>query len=721
MGKMSGFWAQLGRFEKNKMEPWLGFRAALGMALSVGIGFLVGSPKIGLSIAIGALNVCFSDRSDAYLDRAKRMLTASVLSAVAVFISVLSAHDSTLMFIFLTVGAFFAGMLVVVDAIAADLGVMGLATFLIFSVQPLSPEAALYLSLYAFLGGILQSIVSVGLWPLRRYKPECRALSNLFQDLAFLTVSTGQAKDTPMGSLQTIETQNALVALAGDDRTEARRYRSLLSQAERLRITILSLIRLKKRLQRENPQHLSIESVARILETTAQILRAVSEVVVSGQPLGVGPKLLAQVDDSSQAVKLQRLDSETPFMTAVLNDLVYQLEGLGGQLRATVDLSLKTTQVGIEKAERLEASRPLKMRFRGTLATLRANMTFQSPGFRHAIRLTVCIVIGELVSHSLHLSRAYWVPMTIAIVLKPDYASTFSRGLLRMAGTLVGLVLATVLFHILPDNPWVSVSLIVFFSFLIRWIGPTNYGIFAMSMAALVVLLIALTGVAPKDVIWARGINTFLGGVIALVVYWLWPTSEKLQLSEVVARMLETYHEYFKAIASSVRKKSVRSDAEMDSLRQKARVARFNFQAASGRISLERGVTFEDLKIISAVTVASNRFAHAMMAVEAGSSLQFSEDQLRAFDVFAESVEESLTLLCEALRGREVLRNQFPDVRGAYVQFAETQKKASEQYAILFEETDRMTNSLVTLTEQVLKRLFNKRFQSSNEVKTVEP
>lgn len=710
MGQGS-FWAQLGRFDTNKLEPWVALRSALGLGLSVGIGFWLGSPTVGLSIAIGALNVSYSDRSDAYIDRAKRMLTASALSAVAVFIAALSANNPALMFIFLTVGAFFAGMLVVVDVVAADLGVVGVATFLIFSAQALEPSAALHLSLYTFAGGILQSLVSIGLWPMRRYKPERRALSNLYQDLAFLAVSPGPAKDAPMGTLQTIETQNALLALAGDDRTEARRYRSLLSQAERLRITILSLVRLSKRLQRENAQHSSVQAITGILLTTSQVLRAVAEVIVSGKPLGVGAKLLAHVESLSHQIKIQRAENETAFMTAVLNDLVYQLEGLGGQLRAVADLALKTTQVGIEKAERLEASRPLKMRFRGTLATLRANMTFQSPGFRHAVRLSVCIAIGEIVSHSLHLHRAYWVPMTIAIVLKPDYASTFSRGFLRMAGTFVGLVLATILFHLFPDSAMVSLLLIVFFSFINRWLGPGNYGIFAMSMGALVVLLIGLTGVAPKDVIWARGVNTFLGGAIALIVYWFWPTSEKLQLSEVVARMLEAYSDYFKAISASVKKASSVSDSEMDHLRQKARVARFNFQAATNRLSLERGTSFEDLKIVSAVTVASNRFAHSMMAVEAGSSQKLSDQQRLAFKIFAESIEHSLMLLCQALRGREVTFNEFPDVRRAYEQFAESQENAGEQYAILYEETDRMTNSLVTLTEQVLKRLFNKRIQ----------
>lgn len=711
----SGFWSQLWTFDKNKMEPWVAFRAALGMALSVGLGYMLGSTTIGLSIAIGALNVCYSDKSDAYRERAKRMVTAAVLSALAVFAAALSANEPVLMFVLLTIGAFFAGMLVVVDSVAADLGVIGLATFLIFSAQALNPVQALELSVYAFAGGILQSVISIGLWPLRRYKPERRALSSLYQDLAFLAVSQKYTKDeTPMGSLQSIETQNALTALAEDERLEARRYRSLLSQGERLRITILSMLRLRKRLQREGVGHPSVVLVNDTLEAASTILRAVSVVIVSGEPLGVAQKYVTQIESLTAQLRTRRSETESPFFAAVLNDLTFQMEALGGQIRAVCELALKTTQAGIEKAERLEASRPIRMRFWGSLATLRANMTLQSPGFRHAIRLSLCIAIGEIISRIFHphLHRAYWVPMTIAIVLKPDYASTFSRSFLRMAGTLVGLVLATALFHILPEAPWVEISLIVIFTFMTRWAGSANYGIFAMCVGALVVLLIAITGVAPKDVIWARGINTLIGGAIALVVYWCWPTSEKLQMSEVIARMLDTYLAYFRAIGQTVQGQGA-SAQEMDRLRQKARVARANFHAAAERFIMERSASFEDKKVISAVMVASNRFAHSMMAVEAGATQPISEKQRDAFIAFAGNVDRTVGLLSEALRGRDISHNQFPDVRAGYVQFSESRQSDSEQFALLFEETDRMTNSLVTLTEQIMKRLFTSRIRKS--------
>ena len=93
-------------------------------------------------------------------------------------------------------------------------------------------------------------------------------------------------------------------------------------------------------------------------------------------------------------------------------------------------------------------------------------------------------------------------------VKRPGYAPQAIRGLLRIFGTVTGLLLATVMFHFLPPGAGLEVLLIAAFVFLLRCVGPANYGIFAITVSALVVLLVTFTGVSPKDVILARGINT---------------------------------------------------------------------------------------------------------------------------------------------------------------------------------------------------------------------
>src|SRR5882672_12076976 len=191
------------------------------------------------------------------------------------------------------------------------------------------------------------------------------------------------------------------------------------------------------------------------------------------------------------------------------------MDALSGQLRAAIDLASRTTPEGQAEFAKEEARQPWWLRFSGQLATLRANLNLQSAAFRHALRLAVCLAFGAAVGRMFESQRSYWIPMTTVLVLKPDFTTTFSRGILRIVGTMAGLLLATALFHFLPIHTATEIALIGLFTFLARWIGPANYGIFGVVISALIVLLISITGVAPKEVIAARGINTVIGGAFA--------------------------------------------------------------------------------------------------------------------------------------------------------------------------------------------------------------
>ena len=87
--------------------------------------------------------------------------------------------------------------------------------------------------------------------------------------------------------------------------------------------------------------------------------------------------------------------------------------------------------------------------------------------------------------------------------------------------------------------------------FVLRGFGGANYGLFVLAVTALVVFLIAVTGVAPKDVMIARGLNTTIGGLITLLAYWVWPTWERYQFPEALAQLLDAYRTYFHSISDS--------------------------------------------------------------------------------------------------------------------------------------------------------------------------
>jgi len=701
-GAARAFWRVLTRFDSSKLTPYHGLRNSIGVLLPVAAGFALNMPRGGVAAASGALWVAFSDGGDPYAQRARRMLSSSVLCALAVLLGTLSGNHNAAAVIIETLWAFAAGMFVAAGTTAAELGVVSLVTMLIYTAQPLTPDQALIASGLALGGGLLQTALSVALWPVRRYEPERRALANLFLELARTAEQPLRATSAPPATVQSTQAQETLSGLERETAIEAVRYRALLSQAERIRLSLLMLLRLRIRMQRESPLHSGVQILGDYLERTARALQAIGESLISGIPAEGCKEILA----ASEALTL-RLREETDglppsFLAATAKDARFQMDALNGQLRAALDLAAHATPTGQAEFVKREAQQPWWLRFGGLMATLRANLNLQSSVFRHAIRLAALIALGSGVGRALSWHRSYWLPMTIVLVLRPEFTTTFSRGLLRIGGTIVGLFLATELFRLLPDTVTVQLILIFVFTLLLRWVGPANYGIFAAAVSAVVVLLIAITGVSPKELIWARGINTAAGGALALLGYWIWPTWERTQVSERIAEMLDAYREYFHSVAESYVGNATSSARELDRVRLGTRVARTNLEASIDRLGAEPGTTAEQMSQLNALLASSHRFAHAAMALEAGLLHTAAVPARTASRAFTADVEKTLTLLAAALRGAHVQLKEFLDLREDHHVMVQSGDPKIERYALVNVEADRMVNSLNTLREQVM-------------------
>src|SRR5258708_5626768 len=106
------FWRALTRFDSSKLSPYMALRNSIGVVLPLIVGFALNMPRGGLVMASGALNVAYSDGSDPYPQRAKRMLSSSVLCAVGVLCGALSGNHNVAAVIIATLWAFAAGMFV---------------------------------------------------------------------------------------------------------------------------------------------------------------------------------------------------------------------------------------------------------------------------------------------------------------------------------------------------------------------------------------------------------------------------------------------------------------------------------------------------------------------------------------------------------------------------------------------------------------------------------
>jgi hypothetical protein len=164
-----------------------------------------------------------------------------------------------------------------------------------------------------------------------------------------------------------------------------------------------------------------------------------------------------------------------------------------------------------------------------TLKTLRGQFFFKSPALRHALRLAIALVLGEEAGRLLFSHNSYWLPLTVVIVLRPNFQQTFSRGLARVGGTLVGAGLTTLIVSLTRPRHMALALLAVGFAWLCFSFFRVNYALYAVFITAYVVFMLSLGGLPEMDVVKARILATCLGGALALLTYLAWPNPERAE------------------------------------------------------------------------------------------------------------------------------------------------------------------------------------------------
>jgi uncharacterized membrane protein YccC len=145
-------------------------------------------------------------------------------------------------------------------------------------------------------------------------------------------------------------------------------------------------------------------------------------------------------------------------------------------------------------------------------------------GWIFTLRLMACMLVAGIVSEILPLQRSYWVPLTVAIVLKPDYGSVFARALQRGLGTVVGAVFGAVLLT-LAHGTWLLIPFGILAA-LLPYGRSRSYGLLAVFLTPLVVVLIDLLDPVGWHLALDRLQDTLIGCLIVIVVGFLpWWTS----------------------------------------------------------------------------------------------------------------------------------------------------------------------------------------------------
>ncbi len=159
-------------------------------------------------------------------------------------------------------------------------------------------------------------------------------------------------------------------------------------------------------------------------------------------------------------------------------------------------------------------------------------------------RLMSCMAIAGVLSEVLPLERSYWVPLTVAVILKPDYGSVFARAVQRALGTVVGAVLGAAILAAVPFGVWLLLPFGVLAA-LLPYGKARNFGLSATFLTPFVVLLIDLLHPSGWRLAADRAVDTVLASLVVLVVgYAVWPVSWHAHLPGKFAATLRVVSDY---------------------------------------------------------------------------------------------------------------------------------------------------------------------------------
>jgi uncharacterized membrane protein YccC len=475
--------------------PWADVvRLAVAVPTPLAVAILAGAGPVGVFAAMGALVTSLADKGGPLRLRVVRELGAGLAGAVGLLAGHLAAGAWWVAVPVVAVAALVSGLLSVINSATSLAGLQLLVYVSIGSgmhtALPVWALPLLFLAgvLWATLLSVVQSLLQ------GTQVPERAAVAAVYRRVADLLAATGEDGADPVAARQALTTAmndayDTLLAV----RSRSAGRRPLFRQLAGLLNAATPIVEASVALAHTG---------RRAPDDVIAALGSVADAIDTGLPL---PERLPPSLRDVQTPRLRTLRTG-------LKDVVQQLNHPSSEVRL-LPRTLRQRVIGL------------------TDQVLTGRQTWL-----YVLRLVLCMTAAEVLRGVLPLQRSYWLVLTVAIVLKPDFGSVFARAVQRAVGTLFGVLIGAVLLVSVPHGAWLLPFMVVAAALLP--IGQTrNFGMMAVFLTPLAVLLIDFGApTSSPDIVLARLLDTLAGCAVVLVVgYLLWPETWRVHLGPRIA------------------------------------------------------------------------------------------------------------------------------------------------------------------------------------------
>jgi uncharacterized membrane protein YccC len=694
-----------------------GARMAVGTTVPLMVGFAAGSWASGAAAAGGALAVGITSVIPSARPRVAVLASVAASMALGTFVGSATSGYPVLHVIVGALLAFVFGLLVAVETTYAGAGINGLVAFLVYGRFAASPAIAARTAGLVAAGALLQlAFVLV----LRRRPRTGRALIGLSRAYDALADFASRL-DVDESSLPVAAAIDAAVtdldfSFRVDEAREA--WTSLAGEAHRVRLELLSLGSGRSNIQSPDAELRRV--LVSIAGATARYLKLVARSLAAADVMDGADEALDAVDGAVQ--ELDQLPTQSVHDTDESHHAIVRAgaaaRALAGQLRAVsvllpVAVESNATRP-VSMASMRSASRISKRGVRGAeliAQRMRANLTPDSDACRHALRLAIVVTVATGLAQSISLGRGYWVALTAVLVLRPEFSITFTRGVARAAGTVVGVGIATGIDVLVHPHGWVLVAFVAGAVWSSGAVFNASYTVFSVAVTGVVVFLLA--GLDTHSVATGedRLLATVLGAGLALGAYAAFPTWGSRPASQAVAKLAAATHDYVIAVLRST-VDPTHDRAHLVGLSRSVRLARTNAETALGRSFADPGSRRLDAHTSAEILACLRRLSiagHTLRFRRPVESRPWSPAARRALTLLVDSLDIELNAVAARLGfGRVAYRHEA--LRERHRAFlAEANRYSAESpveglIALVAAETDEMVDAINSLNA-VLDRL----------------
>lgn len=178
------------------------------------------------------------------------------------------------------------------------------------------------------------------------------------------------------------------------------------------------------------------------------------------------------------------------------------------------------------------------------LKTFFEHLNFKSTTFRYALRITLTMLVGLIVGKIFNFENAYWILLTIVVIMRPGYGLTKQRSTHRVIGTVIGGILGITTLVLIDNN--IILSILTIISMLLGyWLTGVDYKVGVTFVTYYVILTYGLlTGNAESQLVY-RILDTVVGALLAfLATRFLWPTWELYSMNSHLEKSLKAIKYY---------------------------------------------------------------------------------------------------------------------------------------------------------------------------------